>query len=400
MLPASVAFDDDLRARLDDLRDRGLLRRPPDLDGGSRSAAQHPSGPVVVFCSNDYLGLAHHPRIATAARDAIAAMGVGAGASRLISGTHTAHAEAEAALADWVALPAALLFSSGYAANVGALSTLLERGDVAFSDRLNHASIIDGLRLGRAEVHVFEHGDLAHLQAQLRAHRSSGRRALIATDALFSMDGDLADLRGLRALADAHDAILYVDEAHALGVVGVGRGACHAAGVRPDVLVGTLGKAVGVGGAFVAGSRLLRDLLENRARAYVFSTATPPALAAAVTEAVAVVRAADEARARVRRHATLLRERLRATGWTVLPGETPIVPVIVGDAGRTMEHSRALLERGYFVQGIRPPTVPPGTSRLRVVPTAAHSEADVDGLLTAFAAIGAPRAAAPSPPAE
>lgn len=382
-----MPFEDEIRSELAALDARGLRRAPPVLDGVDRTKGSLAGREVVVFCSNDYLGLAGHPIVARAMREALDRVGVGAGASRLISGTHASHRDAERDLADWVGLPAALLFGSGYAANLGALSAILGRGDVAFSDRLNHASLIDGLRLSRAKVHVFDHGDLGQLDHLLRRHRRDGRRALVASDSVFSMDGDLADLAGLQRVAAEHDAVLYVDEAHALGVIGAGRGACHAAGVRPDVLVGTLGKAVGVSGAFVAGSGALRALLENRARSYVFSTAPPPAIAQGVRAAVGVIRGADEARARVLAHAEKIRAHLRATGWRVPDGATPVVPVLVGDPGRTMALSRALLERGYFVQGIRPPTVPAGTSRLRVVPTAAHSDAEVEGLLAAFDAL-------------
>ncbi|MCA9609266.1 MAG: 8-amino-7-oxononanoate synthase [Myxococcales bacterium] len=379
-----MAFEDDLRARLRVLSERGLLRQPPVLAGESRASAQTDAGTILVFCSNDYLGLADHPTLAEALRQASSIHGIGAGASRLISGSHPAHLEAEAALAGWVKLPAALLFSTGYAANVGALSSLLGREDVAFSDRLNHASLIDGLRLSRANVHVYDHGDLGHLGRLLRAHRSAGRRALIVTDTLFSMDGDLADLQGLRDLADEHDAALYVDEAHALGVLGAGRGACHDVGVVPDVLVGTLGKAAGVMGAFAAGSPAIRAFLENRARSYVFSTAPPPAIAATITAAVDLVRSADDRRARVLEHAARVRTHLATRGWSVMPGASPIIPVLIGDPQLTMRLSEALLERGFFVQGIRPPTVPVGTSRLRIVPTAAHTPEQVGGLLAAF----------------
>ncbi len=395
-----MPFEDEIRTELAALAARGLLREPPVLEGVDRATGRLAGRDVVIFCSNDYLGLAGHAMVARAMREALDHVGVGAGASRLISGTHTSHRDAERDLADWVGLPAALLFGSGYAANVGALSAILERGDVAFSDRLNHASVIDGLRLSRSAVHVFDHCDLGHLDRLLRHHRRDGRRALVASDSVFSMDGDLADLAGLQRLAHEHDAVLYVDEAHALGVIGAGRGACHAAGVRPDVLVGTLGKAVGVAGAFVAGSRALRDLLENRARSYVFSTAPPPAIAHGVRAAVGMIRAADEARARVLSHAEKIRAHLRATGWPVPDGQTPVVPIVIGDPGRTMALSGALLARGYFVQGIRPPTVPAGTSRLRVVPTAAHSDAEVDGLLAAFDAVRREHDVTATPPAK
>lgn len=387
MLARLMSLEDDLHDQLARLEAEGLLRRPHLLDGADRTTGRIDGRTVIVFCSNDYLGLAAHADLQLAAREALTSFGVGAGASRLISGTHPAHHAAERELAAWVGLPAALLFSSGYAANVGSLSTLLTRGDVAFSDQLNHASLIDGLRLSRARVHVYEHRDVDHLATLLREHRPEAGRAWIVTDAIFSMDGDLAPLRDLRALADTHDAGLYVDEAHALGVLADGRGACHAAGVRPDALLGTLGKAAGVAGAFVAGSDALRRLLENRARSYVFSTAVPPSLAATVTAGARLARHADARRGVLRRHAERLRSALADQGWSLPHGEGPIVPVMIGDADETMRLSAELLRRGFFVQGIRPPTVPPGTSRLRIVPTAAHTDAQLDGLIAAMAAL-------------
>jgi len=388
-----VPLEDDITQELAQLSQLGLRRDPLTFTGSQRARADIAERSVSVFCSNDYLGLSSDPAIVAAAARGLDQHGLGSGASRLISGTHAEHRRTEQALADWVRLPAALSFSSGYAANVGALPALLRRGDIAFNDRLNHASLIDGLRLSRATVHVYEHGDLAHLEALLRQHRPAARRAVVVTDALFSMDGDLADLTGLRALTHQHDAGLYVDEAHALGVMGEGRGWSAACGVAPDVLVGTLGKATGVMGAFVAGSQNLRDLLENRARSYVFSTAPPPALSVAVREAVARALADAPARERAHRHAKRLRAGLRSQGWRVPEGSTLIIPILVGDADETMRLSTALLDRGYFVQGIRPPTVPAGTSRLRLVPTAAHTDAQVSGLLEAFEELAAASAA-------
>ncbi len=388
-----MPFDDDLSDQLARLQRRGLRRQPLSFDGPERARSTLDGRPVVIFCSNDYLGLGADPELASAAARGLERYGLGAGASRLISGTHEAHRATESVLASWVELPASLFFSSGYAANVGALSALLGRGDVAFSDRLNHASLIDGLRLSRAQVHVYDHGDTEHLRALLRAHRGSGRRALVVSDTLFSMDGDLADVTSLRALADTFDAGLYVDEAHALGVVGAGRGWCAESGVRPDVLVGTLGKAIGAMGAFVAGSHDLRALLENRARSYVFSTAPPPAITLAIREAVRRALTDHDARARAHRHAARIRATLQRRGWSVPDGDTLIIPILIGDAAETMRLSEALLARGYFVQGIRPPTVPEGTSRLRLVPTAAHTDAQVDGLLDVFATLIAPGSA-------
>ncbi len=382
---ASVPVLDELRVQLAELERLGLLRRPRAVDGEGVEA-RIDGRPVLVFCSNDYLGLAADPRLVDAARSALDVHGIGAGASRLISGTSPVHLETETELAQWVDASAALLFSSGYAANVGALSALLDRGDVAFSDELNHASLIDGLRLSRAAVHVYQHADARALERMLERHRTDGRRAWVVTDTVFSMDGDAAPLRRLRELCDRYQAGLYVDEAHALGVVGEGRGLSQHLGVRADALVGTLGKAVGVSGAFVAGAPELRCLLENRARGYVFSTGTPPMLAAVVRRAASLARAADDERATLRAYARRIREGLSAQGWHVpADGIAPIVPVQVGDPARAMELSAALLERGVFVQGIRPPTVPAGTSRLRIVPTAAHRHEHIDALLGAFA---------------
>lgn len=391
-----MGLEEDLKQRLRELAQSQLLRTPPALTGPARSHGNLQDQRIVVFCSNDYLGLSEDPRLTHAMAEALAPHGIGAGASRLVSGTHDAHRRTEATLADWVDRPSALLFSSGYAANVGTLSALLNRDDVVFSDRLNHASIIDGIRLSRAQTHIYDHASPAHLEILLRNHRKGGRRALIATDALFSMDGDLAPVAALKRLSQQYDAALYVDEAHSLGVIGEGRGWCFDQDVVPDVLVGTLGKATGVSGAFVAGTPSLRAFLENRARSYVFSTAIPPALACVIDQGARLARAEHQRRVRVLHHATRIRHELRQQGWQVPDGASPIVPVLIGDPATTMMLSHALLEHGYFVQGIRPPTVPRGTSRLRLVPTAAHTEEMVTGLLEAFRAIRSAGLSAPA----
>lgn len=373
-------LDDELGRRLQALRNRALLRVPPLVAPLSFPEALVDGRRAIVFSSNDYLGF-------TAADDPPHSL-VGSGASRLVSGTHPTHVETEHALASYVGLEAALLFSSGYAANVGALSALVGRHDIVFSDRLNHASLIDGIRLSRATPHVYPHCDLARLDALLRAPRPSGARAWVVSDALFSMDGDLPDLAHLRHLCDRHGAYLYLDEAHSLGIVGPqGRGACAEAGIVPDVLVGAFGKAFGLAGAFVAGSAVLRSYLENRARSYAFSTAPPAALARLIAQRTRELEAADARRARLARYTETLRSTLRAQGWSVPPGRSPIVPVLVGEPDATMALSAQLLERGFYVRGIRPPTVPEGTSRLRIVPTAAHTPEQIEGLLRAFAAL-------------
>jgi 8-amino-7-oxononanoate synthase len=298
------------------------------------------------------------------------------------------HRAAERSLALYVRQPDAVLFSTGYAGNVGTLQGLVGRDDIIFSDALNHASLIDGARLSRAKVVVYQHGDPADLAAKLREHRHEGRAALVVTESLFSMDGDIPDLAAIAELARTHDAGLVVDEAHALGVLGPqGKGVCASLGIVPDVLLGTLGKALGTQGAFAAADAQVADLIRNRARSYVFSTAPAPALARASEAAVRLVRDADGLRERLTRHARRMREGLRELGYRVPPGESAIIPVLVGDPEPTMRLSSALLERGVFAHGIRPPTVPPGTGRLRVVPMASHTNDDIEEALAAFAAI-------------
>ncbi len=379
-------FDENLRARLAELESASLLRTPLEVRGATAPRIDVDGRPVLAFSSNDYLSLAGHPALRAALAEGARVWGAGAGASRLISGTQSPHREAERQLAAHVGLPRALLFGSGYAANVGTTQALVGREDVVLSDELNHASLIDGCRLSRARVLVYRHADVDHVASLLAEHRRHHRSALIVTDALFSMDGDLAPLADLRALADLHGAGLLVDEAHTVGVLGEGgRGACAQLGVRPDALVGTLGKALGLAGAFVAGSAELVRWVENRARSFVFSTAMPPAIAFAVPGALELARAADEGRARLLRHASAIRAVAARVGAPAPRAEGPIVPLIIGDPAATMAVSRALLERGFHVQGIRPPTVPPGTSRLRIVPQAGHTDADVDALVSALA---------------
>jgi 8-amino-7-oxononanoate synthase len=383
-----VSFRDHIHAALSDLEARGLRRRARDVAGPQGPRVSIDGRRVLCLCSNNYLGLAGHPALAAAVRRGVDEEGVGSGASRLITGSMAAHRAAERTLSLYVRQPDAVLFSTGYAANVGTLQALVGRDDVIFSDSLNHASLIDGARLSRATVVVYEHGSAVDLAAQLRAHRGAGRAALVVTESLFSMDGDVPDLTAIAELARSHDAGLVVDEAHALGVLGPqGKGVCASLGIVPDVLLGTLGKALGTQGAFAAADAAVIDLIRNRARSYVFSTAPAPAIARASEAAVRLVRDADGLRERLARHAQRLRSGLRALGYRVLPGESAIIPVLVGDPEPTMRLSHALLERGVFAHGIRPPTVPPGTGRLRVVPMASHTDEDIEEALAAFAAI-------------
>jgi 8-amino-7-oxononanoate synthase len=383
-----TGLEERLRRRLQDLEARHLLRRSPVLDATSGRTGILDGRRVVRFSSNDYLGLADHPRLVEAASRA---REVGATASRLIAGTRSAHLELERRLAARAQQPAALLFSSGYAANVGALAALIGPQDLVLSDRLNHASLIDGLRLSRATVQVYPHRDVSAVERLLEAHRERHEAAWIVTDAYFSMDGTTAPLRALNALAERHEAHLYVDEAHSLGVLGEAAGVASLEGVRPDVVVGTLGKAFGVQGAFVAGTEVLRSFLENRARSFVFSTGVAPLLLGPLGEALAVE--AEEGPTRRRRlaaNAERLRVGLRALGHRLAPdGVGPIVPVLVGDPRAATRLEGGLLARGFYVRAIRPPTVPEGGSRLRIVVTAAHRPEDIEGLLRAFSELAA-----------
>lgn len=365
-----MSLDDDVRAELAALEAANRLRVPRVVDGAQGPVAVVDGVEVLNFSSNDYLGLAGDPRLAKAAASALDRSGVGAGASRLVVGNHREHVALEAALADWQRCEGVRLFNSGYAANVGLMTTLLRPGDVVFSDELNHASIIDGCRLSRATIVVFAHGDLGQLDRELSRH-PAGRRVIVS-ESLFSMDGDFADLVGLDELRRKHGAALVFDEAHAVGVHGPeGRGLAAEAGVAPDVLVGAFGKAFGGFGAFTASSPAIAELLWNRARSFVFSTGMPPSIAAAARAALSIVRGSegDERRRRVASLAQRFRELVPRAGGAA---SSAIIPVHVGEDGAVMQLSRKLFEQRVFAQGIRPPTVPVGTARLRISLGAGH----------------------------
>jgi 8-amino-7-oxononanoate synthase len=368
----------DLSERLADLERSGLRRRLRVIEGPQGPEVLLDGRPVLLLCSNNYLGLADHPRLRRAAADAALSLGTSAGASRLISGAMSIHAELEARLAEFKGTEAALLFGSGYLANTGAVAALAPRGEVVFSDELNHASIIDGCRLARAETFVYRHADTEHLEWGLR--RVPGRAALIATDGVFSMDGDIAPLGELAILARRHRCRLLVDEAHATGCIGPGgRGSVAAAGLagEVDVIVGTLGKALGGYGAYVCGSRETVDYLLNSARPFIFSTAPPPPAVAAASAAIGLLVVRPKRVDRLGANATALREGLRAEGLEPAGSETQIVPLVIGEADDAMALCERLLDQGLFAQAIRPPTVPPGTCRLRLTTMATHRVADL-----------------------
>ena len=368
----------EIHERLDELKELGLHRRMRMVSGPQGPRVVLDGKPVLLLCSNNYLGLADHPRVREAAADAAMRWGVGAGASRLVSGTMTIHRRLEERLARFKGTEAALLFGSGYLANMGVVSALAGRGQVVFSDELNHASLIDGCRLSNAETFVYRHADPEHLAWGLR--QADGRGALIVTDSVFSMDGDVAPLTEIADLARRHRVRVVVDEAHGTGCLGPGgRGAVAEAGLdgEIDVVVGTLGKALGSYGAFAACSSELSQYLVNTARPFIFSTAPPPPAAAAALAALELVEEGPARSERLQANAGILRDELAREGFEVAGSTTQIVPLIVGDAAQAMRICELAIQGGVFAQAIRPPTVPDGTSRLRLAVMASHGKAEL-----------------------
>jgi 8-amino-7-oxononanoate synthase len=381
-----MSADGRLAERLESLERAALLRR--------RRVVEHDGAQIKVdgraaigFCSNDYLGLADHPKVVEAFRRAAGSDGVGSTAAHLVCGHTREHHALEDALAEFTGRPRALLFSTGYMANLGVVSSLAGRHDVVLEDRLNHASLLDAARLAGARLLRYAHGDAGALTERLDGVGTA--RRLVVTDGVFSMDGDLAPLPPLSAAARAAGATLVVDDAHGIGVLGArGRGTLEHFGLGVDdvpVLVGTLGKALGTFGAFVAGSDVLVETLEQSARTYIYTTAPPPALAAATRAALALVDEEPWRRSDLAALVEGFRFGARERGLTPLDSHTPIQPLLVGDAARAVAASDALLERGFFVTAIRPPTVPAGSARLRITLSARHRPEQVDGLLDALA---------------
>jgi 8-amino-7-oxononanoate synthase len=367
----------DVAERLEELRDRGLYRRLRLVSGPQGPRVLLGGRPVLLLCSNNYLGLADHPKVRGAAAEAAMRWGAGAGASRLICGNMEPHRSLESRLAEFKGYEAALLFGSGYLANTGVIAALAGAGEVVFSDELNHASIVDGCRLSRAETFVYRHGDLEHLAWGLE--QAGGRGSLIVSDGLFSMDGDVAPLPALLELARRHRCRLMVDEAHATGAIGPGgRGSVAAAGLsgEVDVVVGTLGKALGSYGAYACANAETIDYLVNTARPFIFSTAPPPPSVAAAAAALELV--SPQRVERLRENASRFRTALAAEGLDGGSSQTQIVPIEVGGAETTMALCEHVLERGIFAQGIRPPTVPEGSSRLRFTVMATHRVGELE----------------------
>jgi 8-amino-7-oxononanoate synthase len=375
-----------LGTQLQARRHQQLYRERLVVDGPQGVTVRIAGRDYLSFCSNDYLGLANHPEVVAAFHRGLDEYGCGSGASHLITGHSRAHHALEEELAGFVQRPRALLFSSGYSANLGVMAALLGRGDRVFEDRLNHASLLDGARLSNARLVRYQHNETAQLDSRLAA--APAGEYLVATDAVFSMDGDSAPLVRLSTVAAQHAAWLLVDDAHGIGVLGPqGRGSVVQAGLgvsEVPILMGTLGKAFGTFGAFVAGSDDLVETLIQQARTYIYTTAPPPALACATRAALRRVREDDWRRGHLQQLIARFRNGARELGLVLCDSQTPIQPLIAGTAGRALQLSQALRERGILITAIRPPTVAEGSSRLRITFSAAHSEAQVDRLLAAL----------------
>ncbi|MDD2702075.1 MAG: 8-amino-7-oxononanoate synthase [Sideroxydans sp.] len=377
-----------LQKELDERAAQGLLRQRRTLETPQTPHIIVDGKPYLAFSSNDYLGLANHPQLIAALQQGAAEWGVGAGAAHLVNGHFTPHHSLEQGLAAFVGKPAALLFSTGFMANLGVVQALVGKDDTVFADKLNHASLNDAMLLSRANVQRYRHGDMAQLEALLA--KKQGGRKLVITDAVFSMDGDLAPLPELLALCERHDAWLLVDDAHGFGVLGQqGRGSLAHFGLDSPriILMGTLGKAAGVSGAFVAAEQVVIDSLVNNAHSYVYTTASPPALAVVLLESLTLIEQGDAMRAHLQQLIAQLRAGLRALPWQLMPSDTAIQPLLVGDNQQALTLSAGLRERGIWVAAIRPPTVPQGTARLRITLSAAHTEADVQQLIGALHAL-------------
>ncbi len=372
---------------LDGIRERGTYRRMRVLDGVQAPRMRVDGREVLLFAGSNYLDLARHPEVVEAAERAARDWGCAAGGSRLITGNLECHEALEAELATFFGREAALAFNTGYMANVGIIPAIVGPDDVLVSDELNHASIVDGARLARTEVAIFRHGDVDAFADTLERVRPRARRVLVAVDGVYSMDGDVAPIAEIVKRAHDADAVVLLDDAHGTGCLGPrGRGTAEAAGVlgEVDILMGTLGKSIGSFGAFVAGSARMRDLFVNTARSFIFSCALAPAQVEAARVAIRLIDEEPWRRERLAANCDRLRARLADAGLSSAPSTTHILPVVIGDNATTMRVCEGLLERGYYAQGIRHPSVPEGTARLRITPMATHTEEEIDGLADAI----------------
>jgi glycine C-acetyltransferase/8-amino-7-oxononanoate synthase len=378
------------RTKLQQLAEQSLIRTVNPLESSTGPVVQRSGRPVILLCSNDYLGLATHPDVIHAAVRATEQYGAGAGAARLICGTLPPHEELETALAAFKGTESALMFGSGYVANLGMIPSLIGRQGLILADRLCHASLIDGCRLSGADVRVFRHRDSSHLESLLK-RRAAKRPTLIVTDGLFSMDGDVAPLPELASLAKQYDAMLYVDDAHGTGVMGpTGRGTLEHLGVEHDIPfhMGTLGKALGSSGAYVVGPRDTIQYVINTARPFIFTTASPPSSAAAAGAALAVIRRDPERRSRLWANRDRLFAGLQQRGFQLTDTVSPILPIVIGSAEHALAFAQQLLAHGVYAPAIRPPTVPNNSSRIRVTVTSEHTADHIDEALRAFELAG------------
>ena len=374
-----------LQLALDKRKAEGLLRQRRLLDSPQAEHIVANNKPYLSFCSNDYLGLANHPKLIAAMQKAAGDSGVGSGASGLVTGHHRYHDDLEKQLAKFVNMPAALLFSAGYMANIGALGALVGRGDAIFADKLNHACLNDGGYYSLAEFNRFAHNDVAALENLLKA--STARHKLIAVDAVFSMDGDIAPLAEYLALCEKYDAYLYIDDAHGFGVLGEhGQGSLNHLKLKSPriIMMATLGKAAGVAGSFVAGESVVIDYLIQTAKSYVYSTPAPPALSATLSVSVSLIEQGDDLRTHLRSLISYFKDNLQCKKWQLMPSETSVQPLVVGDNLEALALSEYLQGQGLLVPAIRPPTVPVGTARLRISLSAAHSLDDIKRLISAI----------------
>ncbi len=380
-----------LKEQIQGLKDDGVYRELPILEGANESEILLNGKKVINLSSNNYLGFANHPELKEAAIKAVEKYGVGSGAVRTIVGNMDLHEELEKVLAEFKREEAVMVYQSGFNCNAGTIQAITSKGDLIISDELNHASIIDGVRLSRADRAVYKHCDMEDLERILKEKREQYNQVLIITDGVFSMDGDIAPLPQIVELAEKYNAMTYVDDAHGSGVLGEsGRGTVDHFGLhgRVDFTIGTLSKAIGVIGGYVAGSKTMKEWLSHRGRPILFSTSLPPAAVASITEAVKLLMSTTEFTDRLWENGRYFKEKMKNAGFDIGKSETPITPVMVGSEDKTMEFSRKLLDKGVFVSGIVFPTVPKGTGRLRCMVTAGHSKEQLDKAVDTFVKIG------------
>ncbi len=373
-----------------DLEQKGLKRSLKTVSGKQSRRIVVDGKDVLNFCSNNYLGLADDDRLSKAACEVLESQGFGSGASRLVCGNLDRHQKLEIAIADFKESESCLLFSTGYMANVGIISSICSRDDIIFSDRLNHASIVDGIVLSRATCKRYPHRDMDKLE-QMLAQAQGYKKRMIVTDSVFSMDGDIAPLDKIVELARKHDCLVMIDEAHSFGVLGKkGKGLAEHFGVEDkiDIQMGTLSKAAGSFGAYCCASKLTIEFFINKARSFIYTTAMPPSVAAASIKAIEIIRDEPNRREKVLESADYLRESLKCLGFDIMNSVTPIVPVVVKEDSVALEFSKKLFDEGIFIQSIRPPTVPVGTARLRVTVMATHTRQDINFVIDAFKRIG------------